>query len=128
MSPSVGTTISAQPGPQTEFLRTAADICIYGGAAGGGETGGLILEATRPTGGVRRSLRPPCPPGGGGGVAGFRGWWMAREPGLPTPKRAGVLRYYMRVSEKIVWPNRPEDLTQPLPPQTLPLGVDPPRP
>src|SRR6201993_900681 len=44
MSPSPRTTISAQPGPQTEFLRTAADICIYGGAAGGGKTVGLILE------------------------------------------------------------------------------------
>jgi hypothetical protein len=27
-------TISAQPGPQSEFLRRPADICIYGGAAG----------------------------------------------------------------------------------------------
>ena len=36
--------IAAQPGPQTEFLRSPADICIYGGAAGGGKTVGLILE------------------------------------------------------------------------------------
>src|SRR6185295_3156126 len=40
-------TISAQPGPQTEFLSTPADICIYGGAAGGGKTVGLILEPLR---------------------------------------------------------------------------------
>ena len=46
------TTISAQPGPQTEFLRTAADICIYGGAAGGGKTVGLILEPLRHVGRV----------------------------------------------------------------------------
>src|SRR3954447_1325614 len=39
--------ISAQPGPQTEFLSTSADICIYGGAAGGGKTVGLILEPLR---------------------------------------------------------------------------------
>ncbi|TMK38023.1 MAG: terminase, partial [Alphaproteobacteria bacterium] len=45
-------TISAQPGPQTEFLRTAADICIYGGAAGGGKTVGLILEPLRHVGRV----------------------------------------------------------------------------
>jgi hypothetical protein len=36
--------ISAQPGPQTAFLQSPADICIYGGAAGGGKTVGLILE------------------------------------------------------------------------------------
>jgi predicted phage terminase large subunit-like protein len=47
MSPSARTTISAQPGPQTEFLQTAADICMYGGAAGGGKTVGLILEPLR---------------------------------------------------------------------------------
>src|ERR1700675_255623 len=52
MSPSPRTTISAQPGPQTEFLQTAADICIYGGAAGGGKTVGLILEPLRHVGRV----------------------------------------------------------------------------
>ena len=41
------TIISAQPGPQTAFLQTRADICIYGGAAGGGKTVGLILEPLR---------------------------------------------------------------------------------
>src|ERR1700680_4670734 len=52
MSPSPRTTISAQPGPQTAFLQTAADICIYGGAAGGGKTVGLILEPLRHVGRV----------------------------------------------------------------------------
>ena len=45
-------TIAAQPGPQTEFLRTSADICVYGGAAGGGKTTGLILEPLRHVGRV----------------------------------------------------------------------------
>src|SRR5277367_2410689 len=52
MSPSSTATISGQPGPQTEFLRTPADICIYGGAAGGGKTAGLILEPLRHAGRV----------------------------------------------------------------------------
>jgi hypothetical protein len=52
MSPLSTATISAQPGPQTEFLRTPADICIYGGAAGGGKTVGLILEPLRHVGRV----------------------------------------------------------------------------
>jgi hypothetical protein len=39
--------ISAEPGPQTPFLQSPADICIYGGAAGGGKTVGLILEPLR---------------------------------------------------------------------------------
>src|SRR5205823_9536340 len=52
MSPPPRTTISAQPGPQTAFLQTAADICIYGGAAGGAKTEGLILEPLRHVGRV----------------------------------------------------------------------------
>lgn len=36
-----------QEGPQEAFLATSADICIYGGAAGGGKTYGLLLAALR---------------------------------------------------------------------------------
>jgi len=38
-----------QPGKQTDFLSTSADIAIYGGAAGGGKTYGILLEAARHT-------------------------------------------------------------------------------
>jgi predicted phage terminase large subunit-like protein len=34
-------------GPQTRFLSSSADIVIYGGAAGGGKTFGLLLEPLR---------------------------------------------------------------------------------
>ena len=228
MSPSARTTISAQPGPQTEFLRTAADICIYGGAAGGGKTVGLILEPLRHVGrvanfsavffrrtmpqisnpgalwdesqnfypqvggtphlraqewrwprggkikfshlqlattvydwqgaqitlicfdelthfsahqffymvsrnrstcGVRSYIRATCNPDADSWVADFLAWWIDQETGLPIPERAGVLRYYVRVSEKIVWADRPEDLMlHVLGPEALPPGVDPPRP
>jgi hypothetical protein len=39
--------IRPQPGPQTDFLSSQADICIYGGAAGGGKTFGLLMEPLR---------------------------------------------------------------------------------
>lgn len=39
--------LAPQKGPQEKFLATSADICIYGGAAGGGKTFGLLLEALR---------------------------------------------------------------------------------
>jgi predicted phage terminase large subunit-like protein len=40
-------TISPQPGPQTAFLSSPADIVIGGGAAGGGKSFGLLMEPLR---------------------------------------------------------------------------------
>lgn len=42
--------IRPQPGPQEAFLSSPADIAIYGGAAGGGKTYGLLLEPLRHVG------------------------------------------------------------------------------
>lgn len=39
--------IRPQPGPQEKFLASSADIAIYGGAAGGGKSFGLVLEPVR---------------------------------------------------------------------------------
>src|SRR5712675_26724 len=228
MSPASTVTISAQPGPQIEFLRTPADICIYGGAAGGGKTVGLILEPLRHVGrvanftavffrrttpqitnpgalwdeslnfyprlggtphlgarewrwpsggkikfahlqfdstvydwqgaqialicfdelthftahqffymvsrnrstcGVRPYIRATCNPDADSWVANFLAWWIDPESGFPIPERAGVLRYFIRVSEKIVWADRPDDLMQYLPRlEDLPPGVAPPSP
>jgi predicted phage terminase large subunit-like protein len=39
--------IRPQPGAQEKFLSTSADIAIYGGAAGGGKSWGILLEPLR---------------------------------------------------------------------------------
>jgi len=44
------TEIRPQSGPQEKFLSSEADIVIYGGAAGGGKTFSLLLEAMRHSG------------------------------------------------------------------------------
>jgi predicted phage terminase large subunit-like protein len=39
--------LRANDGPQREFTRSRADVCVYGGAAGGGKTYGLLLDGAR---------------------------------------------------------------------------------
>jgi predicted phage terminase large subunit-like protein len=39
--------VKAQEGPQKQFLESPSDIVIFGGAAGGGKSHGLLLEALR---------------------------------------------------------------------------------
>lgn len=39
--------LKPQEGPQTAFMATPAQICVYGGAAGGGKSYGLLLSALR---------------------------------------------------------------------------------
>ena len=39
--------VRPQPGPQYQFLASQADVVIYGGAAGGGKTYGLLLDPLR---------------------------------------------------------------------------------
>ena len=107
------TTISPQPGPQTDFLRSSADICIYGGAAGGGKTVGLILEPLRHATRVanftavffRRSTPQITNPGGLwdesqnfyprlGGVphVGMREWRWRRGGSMPGGRCSGCGR------------------------------------
>ena len=39
--------IRPQPGPQEAFFSTPADICLYGGSAGGGKSWSLLAEPLR---------------------------------------------------------------------------------
>lgn len=50
MTPAATIELRPQPGPQEMFLSTPADIAIYGGAAGGGKSFGILLEGARHTG------------------------------------------------------------------------------
>lgn len=40
-------TLAPHPGPQSEFLSTKADICIFGGSAGGGKSFALLMDPLR---------------------------------------------------------------------------------
>ena len=198
-----------QPGPQEAFLSTSADIGIYGGAAGGGKTIGLLMEGGRhvhradfnavffrrtypeirnpgglwdsagmiypliggeakdgqnlyiwPNGarvrfahlqhekdkyswqgsaiplicfdelthfskttffyllsrnrlsapmGMRPYIRATCNPDADSWVSDFISWWIDATTGLAISERAGVLRWFIREEDKIVWASDPDE-------------------
>jgi predicted phage terminase large subunit-like protein len=207
------TEIRPQPGPQTTFLASSADIAIYGGAAGGGKTWALLMEPLRhiankdfgavffrrttvqirnegglwdesaklyplagatprehvlewrfPSGasisfahlehdknaldwqgsqipllcfdelthfsqkqfwymvsrnrsmsGVRPYIRASCNPDADSWVAEFIAWWLDAETGLPIPERAGIVRWFVRVNDKLIWADSRADLERDYP-------------
>jgi predicted phage terminase large subunit-like protein len=200
--------IRAQKGPQEAFLSSAADLAIYGGAAGGGKSFALLLEAarhlrnpkfgavvfrrqstditkegalwdesqpiykaiggepregkldwrfpsgaaisfshlehendkynwqgaqvpliefdelthfsktqfwymfsrSRSTSGVRPYIRASCNPDPDSFVAGLVEWYIDQETGYAIPERSGVLRYFVRHGDDIIWADHPEQL------------------
>jgi len=88
-----------------------------------------MVSRNRSTCGVKPYIRATCNPDADSWVADFLAWWIDPESGLAIPERAGVLRYYVRVAEKTIWADRPDELVQYLPqPEDLPPSIEPPRP
>ena len=201
--------IAPQPGPQEQFLSTPADIAIYGGAAGGGKSWGVLFEALRhvtktptffaaffrrntthirnpgglwdesmamypnaggipnqsmlewkwPKGGkvkmghlehessvldwqgsqiplivfdelthfsqaqffymlsrnrslcgVKPYIRATCNPDADSWVATFIEWWIDQETGYPIQARSGLIRWFIRIGDAIIWGNSRQEL------------------
>jgi predicted phage terminase large subunit-like protein len=201
--------IRPQPGPQEAFLSSAADITIYGGAAFGGKTYGLLLMPLRhiehpefgglifrrtskqvraqgglwdtagqiypqigaepnsgslhyrfpqgsrvgfahlqhdddrfswqgaqlpwigfdelthfteqqfwylvsrnrdPSGKVRPYISATCNPDPDSFVRGLIDWWIDPDTGLPRKERSGVIRWFVRYHDELVWADDPDDL------------------
>jgi predicted phage terminase large subunit-like protein len=69
-----------------------------------------LLSRNRSTCGVKRYIRATCNPDADSWVAEFIAWWIDQETGLPIPERAGIIRYFTRVNDTIVWGDSPDAL------------------
>ena len=202
--------IKPQVGPQERFLSSSADIVIYGGAAGGGKSWGLLMEPLRhvsnsefaavffrrntvqvrnvgglwdesmklyplaggtpvnyalswkwPGGGkvkfahleyestvldwqgaqipllcfdelthftetqffymlsrnrsmcgVKPYVRCTCNPDADSWVAILISWWIDQETGLPIPERSGVIRWFVRLHDSLLWADSKQELIE----------------
>lgn len=67
-----------------------------------------LLSRLRSMSGIRPYMRITCNPDPESWLAKFIGWWIGRD-GYPIQERAGVLRYFLRRGDEIVWGSSPEE-------------------
>ena len=85
-----------------------------------------MMSRNRSTCGVRPYIRATCNPDADSWVAEFIAWWINQDTGLPIPERSGVLRWFVRLGDNIVWADSPDELAEhtmadgtPIPPKSV---------
>jgi len=69
-----------------------------------------MVSRNRSMCGVRPYIRATCNPDVDSWVAKFIAWWINEETGFPIKERAGVLRWFVRVNDQLVWGDSAEEL------------------
>ena len=69
-----------------------------------------MLSRNRSMCGVRPYIRATCNPDADSWVAGLIEWWIDQNTGYPIIEHAGVIRYFIRLDEKLLWADTPEEL------------------
>jgi len=69
-----------------------------------------LLSRNRSMCGVRPYIRATCNPNADSWVANLIAWWIDQETGFPIPERAGVLRYFVRVNDSLIWGDSKKDV------------------
>ena len=73
-----------------------------------------MLSRNRSTCGVRPYVRCTCNPDPDSWVKEFISWWLDETTGFPIPERSGVVRWFVREGNEIIWADDPMDLPKKL--------------
>lgn len=71
-----------------------------------------LLSRNRSVCGVKPYLRATCNPDPDSWVAALIDWWIDSDSGLPIPERDGVVRYFTRDGETIIWGDSVEEVIE----------------
>ena len=85
-----------------------------------------LLSRNRSTCGVRPYVRATTNPDADSWVAELVDWWIDPETGYAIPERSGVIRWFVRVGDQLMWADDPADLAnhtdvdgEPIPPKSF---------
>lgn len=71
-----------------------------------------MLSRNRSTCGVKPYIRATTNPDADSWVREFIAWWVDAETGMPIPERSGVIRWFVRISDTIVWGDSREEIVE----------------
>ncbi len=69
-----------------------------------------LLSRNRGVGGIRPYIRATCNPDPDSFVAKLIEWWIDQDTGYPIQDRSGVIRYFARLDDQLIWGDSPEDV------------------
>lgn len=68
-----------------------------------------LFSRNRSTSNVKARIRATCNPDPDSFVRKLIDWWIGPE-GFPIPERSGVLRYFIRLNDNLIWADSPEEI------------------
>lgn len=74
-----------------------------------------LFSRNRSMCGVRPYMRGTCNPDPDSFVRKLIDWWIGKEgegKGYPIPERSGVLRYFVRINDELMWGDSAEEMTE----------------
>lgn len=74
-----------------------------------------LLSRNRSASGVPPCVRATCNPDPDSWVAEFLEWWIDQETGFPIEERNGVVRYFFRDSDNMLWGSTKSELIEKYP-------------
>jgi predicted phage terminase large subunit-like protein len=70
-----------------------------------------MLSRNRSTCGIRPYVRATCNPDADSWVADLIAWWIDQDTGYPIQARSGVVRWFARVNDVLLWGDSAEELS-----------------
>lgn len=71
-----------------------------------------MLSRNRSTCGIKPYVRATTNPDAESWVADFISWWIDQETGYAIPERSGVIRYFTRQDDQVIWGNSRQELAE----------------
>ncbi|MEM6839746.1 MAG: phage terminase large subunit [Cyanobacteria bacterium P01_C01_bin.120] len=69
-----------------------------------------LLSRNRSTSGIKPQMRMTCNPDADSWVAKFIDWWIDDATGYPNSDRSGIIRWFIRLNDEVIWGDSQKEL------------------